>query len=71
MQTGLQLRSGGRLAELSPFGITLPQEQAPVRLESAEEGYGCVDWYQYTDVAVEQRRVANHAGSPLGDQSRP
>jgi hypothetical protein len=44
----------GRLAELSPFEITVSEApEAPVWPKvstdnvSAEELYGCVDWYQY------------------------
>lgn len=62
----LQHTPAARLADLSPFSITLEPRECLARVRDAvgdesaqrvakrDSGYGCVDWYQYP--VIEQLR---------------
>jgi hypothetical protein len=71
MHSALPLSSSGRLAQLNPFGNTLPgQQPEESRPWPGEEDYGCVDWYQYADAPIAPRHVAGQPPRLIRAQRR-
>jgi hypothetical protein len=72
MHSALPLSSSKRVAQLNPFGNTLPgEEQAEERRPwPGEQDYGCVDWYQYADTPIAPRPVAGQRPRSIRDEHR-